>query len=116
MFINSVIARRRRRRSNLFRGQRGTVEFNCPHKFKAQSTLEFTFAVVVVALLIYGLLRVFRWTGMDYAEHSPAQFQQFTDPDPNNLGGDNFVQFEQAQLNYVAADRTQRIGAFTRKY
>ena len=112
MFINSVIARRRRRRSNLFRGQRGTVEFNCPHKFKAQSTLEFTFAVVVVALLIYGLLRVFRWTGMDYAEHSPAQFQQFTDPPMD----DRFVAEEEAQLNYVAADRTKRIGAFTRKF
>lgn len=83
---------------------------------QGQSTLEFTFAVVVVALLVYGLLRVFRWTGMDYAQRSPGQFQQFQDPDPKNLGGSAFVPFEEAQLNSVAADRTQRIGAFTRKF
>jgi hypothetical protein len=37
---------------------------------KAQSTIEFTFAMVIVALLIFGLIGVFRWAGMDYAEKS----------------------------------------------
>lgn len=83
----------------------------------AQSTLEFTFAVVVVALLIYGLLRVFRWTGMDYAQHAYDQFQGFQDPPCGDLCGGSFISFEQAQLNAAAAgQRTQRIGAFTRKY
>ena len=34
----------------------------------AQSTIEFTFAMVVVALLIYGLIKTFQWVGMDYAQ------------------------------------------------
>ena len=34
---------------------------------KAQSTIEFTFAVVVVMFLIYGMVQVFRWAGMDLA-------------------------------------------------
>ncbi len=35
---------------------------------KAQSTIEFTFAVVVVMFLIYGMVQVFRWAGMDLAQ------------------------------------------------
>jgi hypothetical protein len=34
---------------------------------KAQSTIEFTFAVISIMFLIYGMVMVFRWTGMDLA-------------------------------------------------
>ena len=35
---------------------------------KAQSTIEFTFVMIAILLLAYGLIRVFRWAGMDLAE------------------------------------------------
>ncbi len=35
---------------------------------KAQSTVEFTFAVVVIMFLIYGMVQVFRWAGIDLAQ------------------------------------------------
>jgi hypothetical protein len=40
---------------------------------KAQSTLEFTFGVVVTMFIIYGLVQVFRWAGMDLAQRRWAQ-------------------------------------------
>jgi len=40
---------------------------------KAQSTLEFTFAVIAVMFLIYGMVQVFRWAGMDLANRRLAQ-------------------------------------------
>ena len=35
---------------------------------KAQSTIEFTFVLIVIFLMAFGLIRVFRWAGMDLAE------------------------------------------------
>lgn len=35
---------------------------------KGQSTIEFTFAVMVILLIAYGLIMVFRWVGLSYAE------------------------------------------------
>ena len=35
---------------------------------QAQSTIEFTFAVVAIMFLIYGMVIVFRWAGMDLAQ------------------------------------------------
>jgi hypothetical protein len=37
---------------------------------QAQSTIEFAFAMVIVALLIFGLIKVFHWAGMDWAQKS----------------------------------------------
>ncbi|MBF0490976.1 MAG: hypothetical protein HQL15_10300 [Candidatus Omnitrophica bacterium] len=37
---------------------------------RAQATIEFTFAMVTIALLIFGLIKVFQWVGMDYAQKS----------------------------------------------
>ena len=34
----------------------------------AQSTIEFTFAMILVLLLIFGLIRIFRWVGMDLSD------------------------------------------------
>jgi len=45
---------------------------------KAQSTIEFTFAMVVIMFLVYGMVRVFRWTGMDLAERRWAQDNSMT--------------------------------------
>jgi len=40
---------------------------------KAQSTIEFTFAVIVIMFLIYGMVQVFRWAGMDLAQRRYTQ-------------------------------------------
>lgn len=40
---------------------------------KAQSTIEFTFAVVGIMFLIYGMVMVFRWAGMDLANRRFVQ-------------------------------------------
>jgi hypothetical protein len=37
-------------------------------KTTAQSTLEFTFAMIVIMFLIYSMVKVFRWAGMDLAQ------------------------------------------------
>jgi len=34
---------------------------------KGQSTIEFTFAMIVIMFLIYGMVMTFRWAGMDLA-------------------------------------------------
>lgn len=54
---------------------------------KAQSTIEFTFAMVVIVFLIYGMVRVFRWAGMDLAQRRYAQdvtLTNFSGTDPNS--------------------------------
>lgn len=45
---------------------------------KAQSTLEFTFAVIVIAFLIYGMVQMFRWAGMDLANRRWVQDNSMT--------------------------------------
>lgn len=40
---------------------------------KAQSTVEFTFAMVAVMFLIYGMVMMFRWAGMDLANRRVSQ-------------------------------------------
>ena len=40
---------------------------------KAQSTVEFTFALIVIMFLIYGMVMIFRWGGMDLANRRVAQ-------------------------------------------
>lgn len=42
-------------------------------KNKAQATIEFTFAVILVLLLLYGFIMVFRWVGLSYVERRQAQ-------------------------------------------
>jgi len=46
---------------------------NINHDSKAQSTIEFTFAMVAIIFLIFGMLRVFRWAGMDLANRRVNQ-------------------------------------------
>ena len=52
-------------------------------KTQAQSTIEFTFVLIVIFFLAYGLVRVFRWAGMDLAERRWAHEDVLTDPTSN---------------------------------
>ena len=38
------------------------------NKNQAQSTLEFTFGMIMVMFLIYGMVMIFRWAGVDVAQ------------------------------------------------
>jgi hypothetical protein len=53
---------------------------------KAQSTIEFTFAVVGIMFLIYGMVMVFRWAGMDLANRRFMQDNSIQNLD--NVSGD----------------------------
>ena len=53
---------------------------------KAQSTIEFTFAMIAIMFLIYGMVMVFRWAGMDLAQRRFAQDSSITTT--NLVGGD----------------------------
>ena len=52
---------------------------------RAQSTVEFTFAMIVIMFLIYGMVRVFRWVGMDLANRRVAQDSSMTAGNYNAL-------------------------------
>jgi len=53
---------------------------------KAQSAIEFTFAMIAIMFLIYGMVRVFRWTGLDLAQRRYSQDSSITTT--NLVGGD----------------------------
>ncbi len=53
---------------------------------KAQSTIEFTFAMVVIMFFIYGMVQVFRWAGMDLAQR--RYFQDSSITTTSLAGGD----------------------------
>jgi hypothetical protein len=53
---------------------------------KAQSTIEFTFAMIAIMFLIYGMVMVFRWAGMDLAQRRFSQDNSMTTT--NLVGGD----------------------------
>ena len=49
-----------------------------------QSTIEFTFGIIVIMFLIYGMIQVFRWAGMDL-----AQRRYYQDTSILNIGSGN---------------------------
>ena len=53
---------------------------------KAQSTIEFTFAMIAIMFLVYGMVMVFRWAGMDLANRRFVQDNSITTT--NLVGGD----------------------------
>ena len=55
-----------------------------PKNIKAQSTIEFTFAVVAIMFLIYGMVLIFRWAGMDLAQRRYTQDASLTKLTDNN--------------------------------
>ena len=40
--------------------------------FQGQAALEFSFCMIVVFLMIYGIVMILRWTGLDLAERRRA--------------------------------------------
>ncbi len=40
---------------------------NDRHLSRGQTMVEFTFCLIVILLMIYGLMRIFEWTGKDQA-------------------------------------------------
>jgi hypothetical protein len=69
----------------------------CKNNTIAQSTIEFTFAMIVIMFLVYGMVQVFRWAGMDLANRRYSQDVSLTTPpgkDPAtqlNAGDDLFL-------------------------
>jgi len=59
-------------------------------KIIAQSTIEFTFGMIVILFLIYGMVQVFRWTGMDLAQRRYSQDASISTQ--NLIGGDPATQ------------------------
>lgn len=72
---------------------------------KAQATIEYTFCMVVIALLIFGLIKIFHWTGLDYAEHSWEREQNLP-----------IVTDEEGGVIKDKPIRTKRMNAFTRTF
>lgn len=77
---------------------------------KAQSTIEFTFAMVIVALLIFGLIKTFRWVGMDWAQSAYRQEQSNIFAHPPGCGNNCF------SINAEVNPRSERLNAFTRNF
>jgi hypothetical protein len=50
---------------------------NCSRR--GQSTIEFTFAMIVTLILVYALFMVFRWAGLDLAERRMSHERLLTD-------------------------------------
>ena len=69
-------------------------------KEKAQSTIEFTFAMIAMMFLIYGMVMVFRWAGMDLANRRVSQDAALTMPiSGNDLYADSTPGDPSVQLN-----------------
>ena len=47
---------------------------------KAQSTIEFTFAMVATMFLVFSMIMVFRWAGLDLANRRVTQDKLLTAP------------------------------------
>ena len=47
-------------------------------KHKAQSTIEMTFVMIAICLLAFGMVRIFRWIGMDLGERRWTQENSLT--------------------------------------
>ncbi len=70
-----------------------------------QATIEFTFAMVMIALLIFGLIKIFHWAGMDYAQKAYMQDTSTVfDTSPGKM------------TNLDPESRRQRVVAYTHNY
>ena len=60
---------------------------------KAQSTIEFTFALIATMFLVFGMVQVFHWAGMDLAQRRYMQDSTITTPVlKSDNGGDPSIQ------------------------
>ena len=64
---------------------------------KAQLTIEFTFTMVAVVLLIVGMIKVFHWTGNDLAERRKMHERELL---KQNIGP---VSFPPVKINAVVS-------------
>jgi hypothetical protein len=55
-------------------------------KLRAQSTIEFTFAMIVIVLLMFCMVKVFRWVGLDLADRRFQQDATLTANPPSGSG------------------------------
>lgn len=66
---------------------------------QAQVILEFTMCMIIVLLLIYGCIMVFRWSGMDLAERRIGHDESITTKIEENWGS-----YTQSPLNQIRSD------------
>jgi len=66
---------------------------------RAQSTLEFTFAMVMIIMLIIGMIRVFAWTGRDLVERRIAHEETLT----RSVGGGYAAQLKQTTPRFYGS-------------
>ncbi len=57
---------------------RRQIKWRLPTSRQGQATIEFTFAMIVIIFLIYGMVQVFRWAGLDLAERRVAHDKLLT--------------------------------------
>ena len=51
-------------------------------KRKGQAVIEFTFAMIIFFLMVYGLIKIFQWTGKDlYHRQRAHEFMMYYDGD-----------------------------------
>jgi hypothetical protein len=60
---------------------------NAPLTKKSQVILEFTFCMIIVLLMLFGLTKVFTWVGRDYAGRSAAHDSTLTMGVVESYGG-----------------------------
>ncbi len=57
---------------------RRQIRWRRPAGRQGQATIEFTFSMIVIIFLIYGMVQVFRWAGLDLAERRVAHDKLLT--------------------------------------
>ncbi len=76
----------------------------------AQVTIEFAFCLIIVAVLVYGLVRAFRWAGLDLAERRAKADESIMAPiDEDWQPPDKFKTGPPAQLK-TTYYRTNKMG------
>ena len=72
----------------------------------AQSTVEFTLAMIAVMVLVLGMVQIFRWAGLDLASRQVAQDKALTQMASSSLGHGSWSGEKQAiaELSDNSAD------------
>lgn len=59
---------------------------NDKHLCRGQTMIEFTFCLIIILLMIYGLMRIFEWTGKNQALRRIAHDNLITAPVEHSYG------------------------------
>ena len=54
---------------------------------KSQAIIEFTFCMIIVFLMIYAVIKIFRWTGLNLAERRRNHEEALVNSIDRNSGG-----------------------------